>query len=264
MLDLLYDPSKAQRPRRILLYGVGGIGKTTWARKSGNVIEIPTEDANCDETTTAFPVVKTLEEFCARLKFIRTNELPHDTLVIDSLDWLEPMIWQDICQQDGVKDIGLARGGYNKGYDAACDIWRKLLDGFAGVNLGFRGEDKPKGPGMKIILLAHSRVTKIKEPGLDPYDKYSTPLRSDVDNLVREWCDEVLFCNFRVFVSEKDAGFNKKVTKAIGSDDRVIYTTERAASFGKKRLKTLPAEIPMEWAAYAEHLPGATPTKDTF
>lgn len=259
-MDLLFDPSKQQRKRRILLYGVPKIGKTTWARSAPNPVEIPTEDANCRRPSTAMPISKTFAEFCSYVKAIRTSETNFETLIIDTLDWLEPLIHDAVCQENGVASIELAGGGYGKGYQFAADKWRQLLDGFEGINLGYRGDDKPKGPGMTIILLAHSRVTKHTEPGCDSYDKYVTPLQKQADNLVREWCDEVLFCNYKVYTSEKDIGFNKKATTATGAGERVVYTTERPGFFAGNRLD-LPHELPMNWADYEKYL---NPKKDTF
>lgn len=253
-MDLLFDPSKNQRPRRILLYGVPKIGKTTWARSAPSPVEVPTEDANCRRPSASFPISKTFDEFCGYLKKIRTSENDFKTLIIDTLDWLEPLIWEEVCKEQHVDSIELAGGGYGKGYQFAADKWRQLLNGLENINLGYRGEGVPKGPGMTIILLAHSRVVKHAEPGVDAYDKYVTPLQKQADNIVREWCDEVLFCNYKVFTSEKDAGFNKKTTKAVGAGQRAIFTTERPGFFAGNRLD-LPHELEMNWDDYAKYLP---------
>lgn len=255
----LFDPSQVQRPRRILLYGVPKIGKTTWARSAPKVIEVPTEDANCKVSSGSFPISKTYGQFCSYLKKIRTADKignrvnDFETLVIDSLDWLEPLIWDEVCEEARETSIEKVGGGYGKGYQFAADKWRQLLAGLSKINTGYRGDDLPLGVPKTIILIAHCRVAKHTEPGLDSYDKYVTPLQKQADNIVREWCDEVLFCNYKIFTTEKDAGFNKKETKAIGAGDRVIYTTERPGFYAGNRLG-LPHELPLSWAEYAKYL----------
>lgn len=250
-MNLLYDPSKQQRKRRVLLYGVPKIGKTTWARSAPGVIEIPTEDANCTLGTTAFPISKTYAEFLSYVKAVGTTDNRFETLVIDSLDWLEPLIWDAVCKDDRSDSIEKVLGGYGKGFTVAAGKWLELLNMLELINLGHRGESAAKGPGMTIILLAHSRVVKHTEPGLDSFDKYVTPLQKQADNMVREWCDDVLFCNYRIYTSEKDAGFNKKEVRAVGAGERVIHTNERPGFCAGNRLN-LPNELSMNWSEYAK------------
>ena len=56
----------------------------------------------------------------------------HDyrTVVVDSLDWLERMIWDDVCGEFGVKYLEKADGGYGKGFGASPDAWvLDVIDG---------------------------------------------------------------------------------------------------------------------------------------
>jgi len=67
----------------------------------------------------------------------------------------------------------------------------------------------------------------------------------------------VLFANFKVNTTKTDAGFNKKVTRGVGSGQRVIYTEERAAFLAKNRHR-LPPELPLDWNALAGAMVGAS------
>jgi hypothetical protein len=66
--------------------------------------------------------------------------------------------------------------------------------------------------------------------------------------------DNVLFANYRISTVKSDAGFGKKVTRAVGGGDRVLYTEERPAYLAKQRYNLEPV-IPMDWEAYAAGIP---------
>ena len=74
--------------------------------------------------------------------------------------------------------------------------------------------------------------------------------------LVQEHSDIVLFANYRVSTVKADVGFNKKVSRAVGSGERVIHTTERPAFLAKNRYG-LPDTLPLDWQALAQAMPEA-------
>ena len=77
-------------------------------------------------------------------------------------------------------------------------------------------------------------------------------------SLVQEWCDEVLFANYRVFTKSANEGFNRTRSVAIGEGERVIYCCERPSFQAKNRL-SLPPEIPMDGEfQYGQYLKGGT------
>jgi hypothetical protein len=61
------------------------------------------------------------------LNTLYTKEHPFQTLVVDSLDWLEPLVWAHTAfmgGKDNIEDFG-----YGKGYKFADEHWRTFLDG---------------------------------------------------------------------------------------------------------------------------------------
>ena len=216
---------KLNRPRLIMLYGVEGIGKSTFGAMAPSPIFIPTEDGLGDIDCQKFPVAKDYGDFMDSV----TNlyEMPnHDfkTLVIDSLDWLEKMIWGEVAKTYMVKAIGEI--DFGKGYETALAYWNDILNAFK----AFR-DDK----GMHVILIAHSKITRFNDPENTPYDRYTPKLHEKANAMIREWCDEVLFARYDVKTTSEDVGFNKKKVKGIGGE-RVIRTTEKPAHMGKNRL----------------------------
>lgn len=233
---------KQPKPRRIMLYGVQGIGKSTFASKAPKPIFIQTEDGQGDIDCHRFPMAKKFDDVIAALRELYSEKHDYKTVIIDSVDWLERIIWADVCENKGVKNIEDI--GYAKGYTFALDQWRKVTDGLSALRA-----DK----GMTSILIAHSRIEKFENPETDTYDRYAPKLHKHANAMVQEWCDEVLFATYKIFTKTTDEGFNKKRSQAVGSGERVIRTSERPAHAAKNRLN-LPDELPLSWDAFAGHI----------
>ncbi len=85
---------KQQRPRRTVLYGVHGIGKSTWASRWPKPVFIPTEDGIADLDVESFPLAKTLQQAWEPVMWLGAEGAEHNykTVVVDSADWLELLI----------------------------------------------------------------------------------------------------------------------------------------------------------------------------
>lgn len=228
-----------------MLYGVQGVGKSTWANSAPGAVFVPTEEGLNDIECSRFPLAKSFDEVMGRLR--QLAEEPHEfkTVVIDSLDWLEQLIWEHVCKEKGVKHIDDV--GYGKGYTAALGSWNKLL-----AALDYLREHR----GTTIVLLAHAKVEKYENPETDAYDRYSPRLNKHASAIIQEWCDEVFFACYKVYTRESDAGFNRKVTKALGGDERIIRTAEKPFAVAKNRLG-MPDEVEMSWLVYSQYQNGA-------
>ena len=101
---------------------------------------------------------------------------------------------------------------------------------------------------MAVILLAHTQVKRFDSPEVEPFDRYMPKLQERSSQLLQEWCDAVLFANYKMFTTATDVGFNKKVTRGVSTGERVMYTSERPAYLAKNRYN-LPHELPLSWAA---------------
>ena len=172
-----------------------------------------------------------------------TEDHSYQSVVIDSLDWLEPLVWAHTAETNGWKDIEAA--GYGKGFTAALDAWRALLEGLNALR-----DEK----NMTIILIAHSDIKRFDAPDTEPYDRYIIKLHKTASALFQENADCVFFANYRISTVKTDVGFNKKVVRGVGGSDRIIYTTERPAFLAKQRYG-MPESLPMEWQAIAEAVP---------
>ena len=231
------------KPPRILIHGVAGVGKTTFASESRSPVFVQTEDGLGTLAATSFPLARTFEEVMGALAALYTEEHEHGTVVIDSVDWLEPLIWNKACRDNGWNSI--EDPGYGRGYIAALALWRQYIDGLNAL----RDER-----GMTVVQIAHTDIKRFDSPEHDPYDRYVIKLHARAAALLQEHSDVVLFANYRISTVKAEVGFNKKVNRAMGSGERVIHTAERPAFLAKNRYG-LPETLPLAWDAFAQAMP---------
>jgi hypothetical protein len=106
---------------------------------------------------------------------------------------------------------------------------------------------------MQVIMLAHTQVKRFDDPLADPYDRYQLDLHHGSASLISEWCDILCFANQQYSTIKSDVGFNQKVTRAVGTGNRVLYTQERPGWQAKSRW-SLPDVLPLEYAKFADAL----------
>ncbi|QOJ04308.1 MAG: ATP-binding protein [Planctomycetia bacterium] len=234
-------------PRRVLLYGTHGVGKSTFGSMAERPIFIQTEDGLGMIDCERFPLATRYGEVIAALAALYTEPHEYRSLVLDSLDWLERLIWREVCEKRGVENIEDI--GYAKGYTFALTQWREVLGGLDAL----RNER-----GMQIILIAHAQIEKFANPETDTYDRYSPRLQKQASALIQEWCDEILFATYKVHTKTINEGFDRKRVQGIGTGERILRTTERPAHVAKNRLN-LPEELPLDYRIYAATVRGENP-----
>lgn len=234
---------KQPKPRRLMLYGTHGIGKSSFAACAPNPIFIQTEDGLGDIDCAKFPLATIYDNVRVSLSVLNSEKHDFKTVVIDSLDWLERLIWDYVCTDKGVKNI--EEIGYAKGYTFALSHWKDILHEL----------NMLRDKGLSVILLAHSKIEPFQNPETETYDRYSPALHKKSSALVQEWCDEVLFTSSKVFTKTTDEGFDKKRSQGLGTGERIIRTQDRPAHVAKNRLN-MKEEIPLLWAEYANYFNG--------
>ena len=191
---------RAPMPPRIMLYGVEGIGKSTFAAEAPKPIFVQTEDGLAQIDCDKFPLAATFEEVQQAAAELQAQAHDYQTVVIDSLDWLERLVWDAVCKEYGVKSIEKADGGYARGYTHALTFWREIIDHLNALR---------NARGMVVLLIAHSKVERFEDPEFSPYDRYSPRLHKHAAALISEWCDAVLFATRKIRTQTEDAGFNR-------------------------------------------------------
>jgi len=138
----------------ILIYGAEGRGKTTLASRFSKPVAMLLErglprgvtiDA-IDRLGAYANVLEALRELCR-------DPNGYETLVIDPLDALEPLLLDHLCGQRNWKDI--EQPSYGKGYVAADEVWRGFIKGITTLR------DRH---GVTVVLVAHSTVERFDDP----------------------------------------------------------------------------------------------------
>lgn len=227
---------KGPRPGadRILLVGTEGIGKSTFASEAPSPIFISAEDGLRHLDVSSFPERAMYKEIYSDLGALLEEDHEYQTVVIDTVDWLEPMIWQEACQVHGWDNI--ESPGYGKGYVLAMDFWRGMLSMLDSLRMQ---------KGMEVILIGHSQIKNFSNPVGSDYSRYELALQRAASALLKQWADSVLFANH-----EESTYEDGSKTKGRSTGRRMIHT-ERTTGWDAKSRWQLPSEMPLSYEEYS-------------
>jgi hypothetical protein len=213
---------KIRKPKRILVYGGHGEGKSTWAAKFPNAIFLATEDGTNEIDCTRVQLTA-LEDFVGALKECIDSDF--ETVVVDSLDWLQRLIELYIEKNSIPTD-------YGKG---ALYIEEK-------ISAILRGLDKCVESGKTVVLIAHSEIRKAEDHLGNSWDQLRPRLSKRACETVLEWCDCALLCKREDFVRTEKGDFGKEKTVASTAGRRILCTQPHPSYIAKSRIE-LPATI---------------------
>ena len=253
MIDLKsIRKGKQLRPPRMVVYGEHGLGKSTFASQAPDAIFIPTEDGLGAIDASSFPVATSYKDVIDAIGVLLTDSHDYQTVVIDSLDWLENLIWKHVAKEGNHKSI--EDYGYGKGYVLAADQMREVFDGLDALW---------KERNMAVILTAHSQIKRFDDPASEPYDRYMLKLHTKTSGIVQEWVDIVGYVAQKMIVKKQEVGFDKKVARGVATGGHVLHLS-RSPSYDAKNRFGLPATIPLSWSAFADALAETSkhPSKD--
>lgn len=233
---------------RIIVYGPHGIGKTSLGAGAPNAILVPTEDGADEIGIPRFPLCRSFEDMMQALSELAYEEHEFSTVIVDSLDWAERLVWDYTCRQNNWASI--EQPGFGKGYVEALKNWFDFI--------GMINEIRNRGVG--IVMLAHAEVKRFDDPTTDGYDRYQPALHKAASAKLQEAADAVLFMSWKIVTAETKEGFGRKITKGKGSGSRLLFTEERPAALAKSRYcMPYKIELPNEpegmWPELAQHIP---------
>jgi len=259
-------------PPRIVLFGPEKVGKSTFF--AGGIVNgqeqigapkpifIRTEDGLNGLDVDAFPLAESYLQVREALVALVQEQHDYKTVVVDSADWLERLIHQqviDSCTNDvrGVKTMESAHGGYGKAYSVALSYWREILSG-----LDYLSKQK----GMIIGMICHSTIITINDPFLpEPIDKWETKLHkpskgTGARDLLSEWADVIGFAQRETFVARKTTTNGKQITRGsapLGAANKLHLVGSPGVMAGNRY--SLPPTIDLSWTAFSDALSAAFP-----
>ncbi len=240
---------KVAHPLWIHVYGQEGVGKTSFGAAAPDPIFIDVEQGSLNYEATRFLFEgersrpNDFEEFMEALRTVEREGSPtYRTLVIDTLDAVEALIWEFICRRDD--KAGIIAYGYAKGENyVAVDEWRKVVAAF----------ERIRAKGMNVITLSHALSKKRDDPDGDGWDRYILKLHEKAAGLIKERADAVLFARREIVRTKKDGK-----TKGVATDARLLCTAWDPKWDAKNR-HDLPETLALDWselaAAIAAHRP---------
>lgn len=219
---------RSELPPRVLIYGPPGMGKTTFASEFPEPIFLQVEDGTPGNLElNSFGRLTTFEDVMDALGALYTEEHAMRTVVIDSLDKLEPLVWRHVCEQNNWKDIETP--GYGKGYIATDQVWCELIEGMNALR-----RDK----NMSIVYIAHSSIETVNDPMTTAYSRYDIRLHKRAVGIFQDEVDAIFFLNQDVTIKTDDpkakSGPGTR-TRADGGGNRWVYAAPRPAFVAKSR-----------------------------
>lgn len=227
-----------KRPLKVVIYGAEGIGKSTFASQFPEPLFLDTEGGTSSLNIKRVKCGSSWEYLLSCVNEVIKNPSICKTLVIDTADWAESLCTKYVCEK--YRKSNIEEFGFGKGYVYLQDEFSKLLTAL----------DKLIELGVNAVVTAHGKPRKFELPEeAGQFDRWEMKLTKQVAPLLKEWCDMLLFCNYKTYVVTTENN-----TKKAQGGKRVVYTSHHACWDAKNRYG-LPDELDLDFKGIA-HLFG--------
>ena len=214
----------------VLLYGAEGRGKTTLAAKFPKPVAMLLERGlPRGVSVDAIDGLVSYDKVVEALRELYRDQQGYQTLIIDTLDSLEPMLLDAVCVKHGWKNI--ESPSYGKGFVIADQEWQRFIRGISALR------DK----GMTVVMVAHSVIERFDDPRAPSYTAYWPKLHKRARHLILDACDVVGFLAEELRVATDDGGFRER-TRATSSNQRFLFV-EGCPAFVAKNRYAMPPKI---------------------
>lgn len=228
-------------PRRILGYGVEGVGKSTFGAGAPDPVFLCPENGTPHLDIRRLPTPSTWDELLQIVSLVE-GASGIGTLVVDPVNWLELLAWARVVggpnaapNEETADEIAKHGGGYGKGHEAAVSHWRTLVAAL----------ERVWSTGKHVILLGHAAVKSFTDPTGVAFDRYELQMHAKAAGILKQWVDDLLFMRHEVLIRMEKTGRRE----AVATGARVIHTQWSRAWDAKSRA-SLPEELPLSWADY--------------
>ena len=234
---------RISRAQKVVIYGAEGIGKSTLASCFPNPLFIDTEGGTSHMDVRRIEKPASFDALVGIVSEVAKESNICGSLILDTADWAEQLCITGVCSK--YKKTGIEDFGYGKGYTYLAEEFSRLLAAL----------DSVIAAGIHVVITAHAKMRKFEQPDeMGAYDRWEMKLTKQVAPLLKEWCDILLFCNYKTFVvtAQND-------TKKVQGGKRVMYATHHPCWDAKNR-HGLADEMDLDYGQIA-HLFYATAPK---
>jgi hypothetical protein len=232
-LEVKISPATCDNAPIILIYGAEGRGKTTLATKFPKPVALLLERGLPRGTTVdAIDGIASFEDVMAVIRELYADPRGYQTLIVDTVDSLEPMLLEDVCLKHHWKNI--EQPSFGKGWVLADETWRRFIRGLVAVR------DKHR---MTIVLVAHATIERVDDPRAPSFTSYSPKLHKRARHLILDASDLVGFIDTDLKIATDDSGFKERV-RATSSNQRFLFV-EGAPAYVAKNRYAMPPRIPV-------------------
>ncbi len=221
-----FSVPKRDGGHRVVVYGPGGIGKTTLAAALPGPVVFFDLDESLGRLGIEAQTVETHTWQALRDALQAEGWDGVRSIVIDTATKAEELAIAHTLEhttQDGKNATSIEGYGYGKGYGYVFDTFLPLLGDL----------DRHARAGRNVALICHDCTSTVPNPAGEDWLRYEPRLQSpnsgkaSIRLRVREWADHVLFIGYDVNV-DKDG-------KGSGSGSRTLYRAEMPHCMAKSR-----------------------------
>ena len=217
---------------RCVFDGSEGIGKSTLAAQMPNPVFIDVEGGTNQLPVARLPRPTSWTMLMDEVRAVRDGDVPCSSLVVDTADAAEILCARHVCQKNQWDSI--ESPGYGKGYTHLEEEFGRLLDLLSEV----------AEHGRNVVVLSHAIMRKFERPDESgAYDRFELKLSKKVAPKVKEWCDMLLFLDYKTFVVVD------KNNKAKAQGGSRVVRTSHAPTWDAKNRFGLPDEMPLDDAS---------------
>ena len=231
------------KPQIIMLSGVPGVGKSTFAANAPDAIFIQLEEGVSHLDVHKTKLLSSWTEFKDALRWLSVSEHSYRWIVIDTATRLQDLIDAHVCAENGVDT--LSKIPYGKGPAFTQPYWLEVMKMLRHLR---------DNRGLNTMLVSHVELKPCQDPETETYDKYGPALHKNVSAFMVQECDAVLFARYHVRTKEVDKGFNRTEVKAIRNAPRVLRCCDSPTAIAKNRFG-MPDEIALDWNEFSSFLP---------
>jgi len=238
-MEIEISKGKKKKALKVGAYGQGGSGKSYFAR---NALIADAEgglnDIDCESVSL---VGRSTDDLLDFFRYVHKHhkDIKQDTIAIDSIDYIEKQVHAEICEERGVKSgsINDKDLGYGVGHQISMARFIKLL----------KPLDILRDLGFNILIISHAKVVELKDPNLDPYDRWDLALERNMRSYVREWLDILCYVSLETFTKKQEStGFGATKFKPTTTGRRLLNIGNNPSYESKTRV-ALPDKLDLEW-----------------